>query len=316
MNDTAAAPAKPHSLDDMMIAMDVVDTLRHREDLVARELNEKGREVELIARLKEIYRQQGIEVPDGVLAEGVKALAESRFTYTPPPPGLKRRVLELWTMRGRAGAIGGLALSALLATCGIHHVNVTRPAQLAEEQVRIELSETLPKAVRQGHADILGVASPGDAAIKSKADQLLADGERAVRDRDAPAARRAQAALAELRDDVAREYTLTIVSRPGETSGVWRVPPGNRLGRNYYLVVEALASDGKKLALPVKNEETGQTERIEKFAVRVPKEVFDAVAQDKRDDGIIQKNKFAIKRRGFLGLDYEMPFEGGTITRW
>ena len=35
-----------------MIAMDVVDTLRHREDLVRRELDEEGREAELIERLR------------------------------------------------------------------------------------------------------------------------------------------------------------------------------------------------------------------------------------------------------------------------
>ena len=64
--DRASAPSQPQTLDDVMIAMDVVDTLRHREDLVRRELNEEGRESELIARLRQIYRDQGIEVPDHV----------------------------------------------------------------------------------------------------------------------------------------------------------------------------------------------------------------------------------------------------------
>ena len=40
MAETAAPPEKPQTLDDLMIAMDVVDTLRHREDLVRRELDE------------------------------------------------------------------------------------------------------------------------------------------------------------------------------------------------------------------------------------------------------------------------------------
>ena len=92
---------KPATLDDVMIAMDVVDTVRHREDLVRRELNDAGREADLMQRLKEIYRQQGIEVPDHVLAEGVKALKESRFTYTPAPAGWKRSLLTLWAVRDR-----------------------------------------------------------------------------------------------------------------------------------------------------------------------------------------------------------------------
>ena len=68
--------------------------------------------------------------------------------------------------------------------------------------------------------------------------------------------------------------------------------------------------------MPIRDEETGKIETVDKFGVRVPQATFDAVAADKRDDGIIQKNKFAHKRRGTLTLDYNMPFEGGMITRW
>ena len=69
---------KAAPLDDVMLAMDVVDTLRHREHLVRRELNEKDREKALIARLREIYAGQGIDVPDAVLVEGVNALRDNR----------------------------------------------------------------------------------------------------------------------------------------------------------------------------------------------------------------------------------------------
>ena len=109
MTETGMAPSQPQSLDDVMIAMDVVDTLRHREDLVRRELNEEGRESELIARLRQIYRDQGIEVPDHVLAEGVKALKDSRFVYTPPPPSWKRTLLTLWVKREIHGKRLGIA---------------------------------------------------------------------------------------------------------------------------------------------------------------------------------------------------------------
>ena len=109
------APSKPQKLDDVMIAMDVVDTLRHREDLVRRELNEEGRESELIARLRQIYRDQGIEVPDHVLAEGVKALKDSRFVYTPPPASWKRTLFTLWAKRETHGKRLGMALAVLIA---------------------------------------------------------------------------------------------------------------------------------------------------------------------------------------------------------
>jgi hypothetical protein len=308
------AGATPANLDDVMIAMDVVDTMRHREDLVARELNEAGREQELIGRLKEIYRQQGIEVPDHVLAEGVKALRESRFTYSPPPPGWKRTLLTLWVKRDRYSRVGGIALAALLGTWGLHYYNVTRPQQLAEERARVEVTATLPAAVRQAHADVL--AATTDAEARKRAGDLLADGERAIRDKDRAAMSKALAGLRELRGEVVAEYTLTIVSRPGETSGVWRRPPRTQNVRNYYLIVEALAPNGSRLALPIRNEEDGKIETVDKFGVRVPQATFDAVAADKRDDGIIQKNRYAQKRRGAMSPEYLMPFEGGMITRW
>ena len=72
------------------MAMDVVDTLRHRERLIERELNEEVREEQLIARLRALYMSQGLDVPDSVIAQGVKALKDSRFVYTLPKPSFER----------------------------------------------------------------------------------------------------------------------------------------------------------------------------------------------------------------------------------
>ncbi|MCB1487298.1 MAG: hypothetical protein KDJ88_07550, partial [Bauldia sp.] len=86
MADTAApateAPAP--QLDDVMLAMDVVDTLRHQDSLVERELGQESRDEALKARLRQIYESQGLEVTDRILDQGIAALKESRFTYTPP----------------------------------------------------------------------------------------------------------------------------------------------------------------------------------------------------------------------------------------
>jgi hypothetical protein len=155
-----------------------------------------------------------------------------------------------------------------------------------------------------------------DEDAKQKATALLSDGERAIRAGDRVAMTKISAGLTALRDELTREYTLTIVSRPGESTGVWRRPPHGNQARNYYLIVEPIAPDGRKLSLAVHNEENASDEIVSKFGVRVPQATFDAVAQDKRDDGIVQKNRFGVKRRGKLAVDYEMPFEGGFITKW
>src|SRR5919206_1038490 len=94
---------EPARLDDLMLAMDVVDTLRHREDWVARELDESAREAALVERLRHIYEGQGIPVSDRVLREGVRALQQSRFVYTPPKPGLATTLARIWVSRALIG---------------------------------------------------------------------------------------------------------------------------------------------------------------------------------------------------------------------
>jgi hypothetical protein len=310
----AAPQEKPQTLDDLMIAMDVVDTLRHREDLVERELDEEGREAALIERLRKIYSDQGIEVPDKVLLDGVKALRDSRFVYTPPPGGWRRSLLTVWARRGAYGRRTAIAAAVVGAGLVGYYVLAVRPARLAQEQARIELTETLPKGLKWAHSNVLAIAA--EPAVKPKADALLAEGERALREGNRAAAAKAKEELAALADDLAREYTLTIVSRPGESSGVWRRPPGKSAARNYYLIVEAITSKGEKLKLPIRDEETGETKVVSKFGVRVPEAVYESVRRDKADDGIVKSHILGIRRRGKLTIDYQMPAEGGFITRW
>ena len=142
MSDVTAKSAAP--LDDIMLAMDVVDTLRHRQDLAVRELGTDAKEKQLIDKLRDIYHQQGIEVPDHILKEGVAALQESRFVYDPPPPGFGTTMARLYVGRKRWGRPVGAALVALLVL-GVGYFGVWQPYQSAQaEAARIELSEGLP----------------------------------------------------------------------------------------------------------------------------------------------------------------------------
>jgi hypothetical protein len=309
-----ASPAPRGKLDDIMLAMDVVDTLRHREDLVTRELDDAGKEEALLRQLREIYRQQGIAVPDHILKDGVKALRESRFAYTPPGAGLKRSLATLYVNRSAWGRRVLAVAAALGVGWGIWQFMVVQPARQSAEAGRIELTQTLPARLASSLGDVRAMTI--DAEALTRAEALKADGERALRNGDRPAAQKAVDDLAALRTQLASEYVLTIVSRQGAETGVWRRPPRNPTGRNYYLIVEAVAPDGRKLSLPVRNEETGETETVSMWGIRVPQEMFERIARDKRDDGIVQFNRFGVKRRGMLNPEYLMPFEGGMITKW
>ena len=318
----AGPPDKPsRSLDEVMLAMDVVDTLRHQENLVSRELSEEDRDAQLLQRLRDIYHGQGIEVPDRILQEGVQALKEHRFVYTPPGPSFARTVARAWVNRGRIGRRLLAALALLGLGWGAYQFGVVEPArqraaqeQAQEQRNRIELAERLPAALEQGHEDVLREAQVP--AARERADRLLADGKAAIARSDGEGARQAINDLEVLRADLRREYVLRIVSRPGEPTGVWRVPERNPAGRNYYLIVEAVAPDGRILSLPVTSEEDSRTVTASKWGIRVSEDVAMQVQRDRNDDGIVQRNRLGEKRRGQLDVSYLMPVLGGTITQW
>lgn len=313
-NASLAAPGTPKpQLDDLMLAMDVVDTLRHDERLVERELSASSDEA-LIARLREIYKSQGIDVPDRILKEGVKALKEKRFSYEPPGPSLSRSLALLWIGRGRIGkALLGF-VAAIFCLWLVYDFFVLRPERVALHEAQQEIAEILPARLGDLFAEIDREAKVEKA--QQEAAELLADGKAALARGDAAAARKAADDMAALRDELRTEFTLRIVNRPGEASGVWREPMINRLARNDYLVVEAIAPNGKPIPRRVLNEETGVASTVDKWGVRVSNDVFERVMADKRDNGIIENNVVGHKRRGFLDIDYAMPVLGGAITKW
>jgi hypothetical protein len=287
-----------------MLAMDVVDTLRHRESLVERELGADDREQQLLERLREIYQSQGIDVPDHVLAEGVRALKEDRFTYAPPRPGFALTLARLYVDRNRWGRWVLWGLAGVAAIWLTYFLFVSGP--------RNRLLRELPRQLTSLEQNI--TATSRDDRATDQARRLAREGQQALAAADTAAAERAVADLSKLQDELNQEYELRIVTQ-GST-GVWRVPDLNPQARNYYIIVQAVAPDGRALTLPIVSEEDGRTRNVDQWGLRVDEATYHSVAADKKDDGIIQHNRFGVKRRGHLQPEYLMPTTGGAITSW
>ncbi len=311
---TAVTDSVKVPLDDVMLSMDVVDTLRHREDLVERELNDEARRKRLIERLREVYRGQGIEVPDHILEAGVKALEEKRFVYEPPRASLSVTLARLYVTRWQWGRVLGMGLLVLGLGWFAWQVGYVWPRTEREAAARIELSETLPQQLNAAFAAVEREARTPLAVERAKA--LRDAGLSAASSGQAALAREALAGLNALLDQLREVYEIKVVSRPGELSGLWRIPKVNPNSRNYYLVVEAVDSSGNVLERPVINEETGRRETVRLWAVRVAKSAFDAVQADKLDDGIIQKAVIGVKQRGELEPRWQVDTLGGALTQW
>jgi hypothetical protein len=312
MSDATAKAAAP--LDEVMLAMDVVDTLRHRQDLVTRELDGVNREKQLIEKLRSVYQQQGIDVPDHILKEGVAALAESRFTYEPPAPGLGTTLARLYVGRKQWGrpvvTVLGIALVA-----GVGFFGIWQPYQNGQaEQARIELTEGLPAQMDALYQTIYDETKVQQAVTDAEA--LVSRGKAFAAEGNRDGAEDAVTRLTDLRDQLRLEYSVRVVNREGVQTGFWTFPEVNTDATNYYVVVEALDPDGNALSLPIPNEESGQTDIVDIWGLRVPESVYNAVSADKLDDGIIQANLVGRKSDGFLDVQYAMPVLGGAVTQW
>jgi hypothetical protein len=301
---TEGTQARP--LEDLMVAMDVVDTVRHREHLVDRELNAEARRASLIERLRDIYTAQGIEVTDAALEAGVDALEQERFAYSPPEGGFSLALARLYVHRDRwlRPLLLLLLLGLVVWFAWFYFV------QLPEAQRHADL----PEQVESAYTRAISVSNSDEATQRAAA--LRSEAQSAIANDDFAAAARGVADLESLAADLDRSYEIRIVSRPDELSGIWRVPDLNPDARNYYLIVEAVDSRGNVVTRRVRNEEDGRIYEVNQWGIRVDEETFEAVAADKRDDGIIQDFVVGMKEAGLLDPVYKIPTSGGTITEW
>jgi hypothetical protein len=320
MTDTstksAAVPAKvspaevatndPRKLDDVLLAMDVVDTLRHRERLVDQELNAQAREEQLIARLKEIYGAQGIEVPDKILKDGVKALDEQRFVYKPPENSFSVKLAKLYVSRKRWLPAATTFTAAVIALVAGWQIFWAIPQASEWNKMPGEIAQLL----KQGQD--LATEPVVDAELAS----VAAEGQRDVASNDHAGARTQVATLKDMNEKLQQDYDVRIVSRPGRATGIWRHSVKNPGEKNYYIIVEAVAPGGRVLTLPVANEETDTTERVTVWAQRVMKDTWDKIAAEKQASGVIMNDTLGHKERGKLEPTWDAPTPKGAITKW
>lgn len=309
------ATAQKQTLDDVLVAMDVVDTLRHRDLILQKELDQDGREEQLITRLREIYSAQGIEVTDEVLLQGVQALEEQRFQYKPPAPSFGVTLAKIYVSRDKwwKPVAGGIA--AVFAGLFAYQIGVVQPAKANQARIAQALTETLPGQLENLHTETLA-ASQSETADQLAATYLL-DGQAALQAGEIDKTEAAIASLSQLKSDLAVSYDVRVVYGPGEArSGIFRIPDDTPNARNHYLIVEAVDPAGRLVKVEIESEEDRKTERVTRWAQRVSESAFNAVASDKQDDQIIQNAVIGSKASGRLSPTYSVETPGGAILEW
>lgn len=297
---------KESSLEDLMVAMDVVDTLRHRQGLVEHELNAEKRRERLIQKLRDIYQAQGIEVTEAILNEGVLALEEERFSYTVPESNVSTFLAKIYVSRSRWLKPLFVVFAILLALAFANYYLNTYPKSQEREALPTKISQTLTR--------IKMVAK--NPQVVEQAQNWADRAKTALTTDDIEQATALYKDLQEVQSVLSLSYSIRIVSRPGELSGVWRIPEANSSARNYYLIVEAIDRKGKVMTVPIISEENNSNSLVKKWGIRVSQSIFQQVSADKRDDGIIQNNKVGNKVAGELQAKYLVKTTGAAITEW
>ena len=297
---------KQAPLEDLMAAMDVVDTLRHQRGIAAREMGSDGRRERLLERLKELYLAQGIAVSEYILQEGVDALEQERFQYHPVKSSWRTRLARLWVSRSRWGkpVVFLSFVGALLGS--IYYVVDVYPEQQLQAAIPKQISASLStiKIIDKNHS------------LKERSDQRAAAARRAISAGDFDQAKEIQINLKNVSDRIQQEFQIRVVSYAGKPSGVWRVSDDNKSARNYYLIVEAVDSENRILEQDILNEETNKIKRVNAWGLRVDQATFNRISADKQDDGIIQNNKVGIKKIGYLEAEFLLSTAGASITDW
>lgn len=298
--------AKEGSLEDLMVAMDIVDTLRHRQGMVDHELDSEKRRERLINKVRDIYQAQGIEVSDAILEEGVKALEEERFSYKPTESSFSTFLAKIYISRSRW-------LKPVLIVCallfGLAIVNYYLNTYPEQQQL-----ESLPSQLNNTFTAIKKIAK--DPQVVDQAQNWVSLANNALESNDVDEAKGLYQDLRDVKSALEQSYTIRIVSRPGELSGVWRIPEVNSTARNYYLIVEAIDRKGNVVSVPILNEESNSSQSVKLWGIRVSQGIFQQVAADKSDDGIIQNNKVGSKQVGELQANYLIKTSGAAITEW
>ena len=208
--------------------------------------------------------------------------------------GLTRAAID--GLRGRADFIA--------SDLGTARSEISGAGALVERHARLG---TFEPEIAGLHAALLTEAVEELARERAAVLRRSADAQLAARDVDGleETARRYR----QLHKQVASEYEIVIVA------GVWRRHDELPGVRNHYLRVQAIAADGSRVPVVIRNEEYGTTAEVTEWAERVPQEVYDRVGADKQDNGIIDDDDFGFKRRGFVTA--ERNYEDlGQITRW
>lgn len=302
------------TLDELTRVMDVARTLRKETSIAERELNRDETVALLRKKLREAADLAGDSTTDEQIEAAIRHYFDNLHEFQPPESGWQTAMANVYVARKKIVGWTLAAVAVALMTWGFWFSGMMpgeRRTELRAQQTYSQVEEVV--------SSIEKIAANG--AVTAQAQQAQAEAA-TYRDRgDVSALEQLRDRLLQQASVLQDEYQLMIVTQ-GQ-SGVDRYVGQDQSVSGYYVIVEAVDSNGQPLPMKVRNAETGEYETVSKWGEQVPKEVYESVAADKQADGVVDAREFAVKRRGETDLEVTLGGPGGTniergrqITSW
>lgn len=198
---------KKPAFEDVMLALDAVDTLLHQESVKLDELNSDQYKEALIAKMREYNLVQGREVSEEMLVAAAEQAEKDRLVFKAPKPGLELSLARFYVRRAVYGRRTALALATVAAVFVTgwfaYDYGIVKPREReiarieqarVDEIARIEklFGETLPKDLTLAAAEARDAAHTAGEDADVEAVNLIENrGKAAIGLRDEQEARRA-----------------------------------------------------------------------------------------------------------------------------
>lgn len=299
---------------DMLRIMDVASTLRRGRETAEAQLDVATAKERLRERLLATAAAAGEAVTPAEVDAAIERYFATQHTYADPPPSWRRFLAHLWVLR--LGCLTLLILFAIVVGGSIWLVGTIAGKSPGTSTSRTAVESTAPPvnppprqppapqpeaglaaawtAFQQVAAAAAKLAADDDA--RARVQSASAVGEAAHAASDLGRLQQARQRIDELVTRLEEEYTVTVVDRPGERSGIDRYFDGKLSG--YYLIVEAKTADGRALSRRITSGETKRASNVTKWGEQIPEAVWQRIVADKKADGVVDEALFARKERG------------------
>ncbi len=303
-------PGEKLSLNEMLRVMDVAREIGRDRATAERMFQQTDIRVQLREKLLRSAEVSGDRVTAAEIDAAIDQYFQDLHTYRDPATSWATLWAYAWIWRRRIAAAMAVIVFAI-GSLWLLFFSPVAPLN-SEVQARRNLATQNARAAEL-MTQIQAIAD--DAQAVQRADSLQAQVSTAST-ADTRSATTAIEQLEQLQAQLAAEYHVRIVSGGNAASMLEREGLNEQTRRyrsaGYYVIVEAIDVSGKVLPQQIRNAETGKVETVNRWAERVPEEVYQRLATDKRSDGVLNETVFSKKSRGQLEPKVELTDDAGN----